>query len=178
MDEQPEQARSALTAIKQASKDALGELRSVLGVLRQPDDAAPLDPAPTLARLDALVDQARAAGLDVHVDVEGAPRPLPSPVDLAAFRIVQEALTNVTKHAGQAVAAVHLRYDDDQLVVAVDDDGPGAGGGAPVPPAHGTGSGLAGMRERAAALGGELVAGPRAGGGFHVLATLPLGSQS
>jgi signal transduction histidine kinase len=174
MDEQPEQARSALTAIKQASKDALGELRSVLGVLRQPDDAAPLDPAPTLARLDALIDQARAAGLDVQVDVEGEPRPLPSPVDLAAFRIVQEALTNVTKHAG-AAAAVHLRYDDDQLVVAVDDDGPRAG--APAPPAHGTGSGLAGMRERAAALGGDLVAGPRAGGGFHVLATLPLGQQ-
>jgi signal transduction histidine kinase len=107
--------------------------------------------------------------------VEGAPRPLPSPVDLAAFRIVQEALTNVTKHAGRAAAEVHLRYDDDQLVVTVDDDGPRAG--APVPAAHGTGSGLAGMRERATALGGELVAGPRAGGGFHVLATLPLGPQ-
>jgi signal transduction histidine kinase len=175
MDEQPEQARTALTAIKRASKDALGELRSVLGVLRQPEDAAPLDPAPTLARLDALLDQARAAGLDVHVDVEGAPRPLPSPVDLAAFRIVQEALTNVTKHAGPAAAMVHVRYGDDQLVVAVDDDGPR--GGAP-PAAHGTGSGLVGMRERATALGGELVAEPRAGGGFHVLATLPLGPSS
>jgi len=173
MDDQPEQARTALTAIKQASKDALGELRSVLGVLRQPDDEAPLDPAPTLARLDSLLDQARAAGLDVRVDVEGAPRPLPTPVDLAAFRIVQEALTNVTKHAGPAAAMVHVRYGDDQLVVAVDDDGPAAG--APAASAHGTGSGLVGMRERAAALGGEVVAGPRAGGGFHVAATLPIG---
>jgi signal transduction histidine kinase len=177
MDEQPEQARSALTAIKQASKDALGELRSVLGVLRQPDDAAPLDPAPTLTRLDTLLEQARAAGLDVRVDVEGAPRPLPSPVDLAAFRIVQEALTNVTKHAGPAAAMVHLRYDDDQLVVAVDDEGPPAGGPAPAL-GPGTGSGLAGMRERATALGGDLVAEPRAGGGFHVLATLPLGTSA
>jgi signal transduction histidine kinase len=175
MDEQPEQARTALTAIKQASKDALGELRSVLGVLRQPDDEAPLDPAPTMARLDTLLDQARAAGLDVRVDVEGAPRPLPSPVDLAAFRIVQEALTNVTKHAGPAAATVHVRYGDDELVVAVDDDGPQTG--TPVAPAHGTGSGLVGMRERAAALGGDVVAGPRAGGGFHVLATLPIGPR-
>jgi signal transduction histidine kinase len=188
MDEQPEQARSALTAIKQASKDALGELRSVLGVLRQPDDVAPLDPAPTLARLDALVEQARAAGLDVHVAVEGEARPLPSPVDLAAFRIVQEALTNVTKHAGPAAATVRVRYGEDRLVVTVDDDGPRAAAGpgsAAVGPAAapgsatgwataGTGSGLTGMRERAAALGGELVAGPRTDGGFHVAATLPI----
>ena len=105
-------------------------------------------------------------------------RPLPSPVDLAAFRIVQEALTNVTKHAGPAAATVQLRYGDDRLVVAVDDDGPRAGAPAPAPAMAGTGSGLAGMRERAAALGGELVAGPRTGGGFHVVATLPLGTES
>jgi signal transduction histidine kinase len=178
MDEQPEQARSALTAIKQASKDALGELRSVLGVLRQPDDVAPLDPVPTLGRLDTLVEQARAAGLDVRVAVEGEARPLPSPVDLAAFRIVQEALTNVTKHVGPAAATVQLRYGDDRLVVAVDDDGPRAGAPGPAPAMAGTGSGLAGMRERATALGGELVAGPRTGGGFHVAATLPLGTGS
>ena len=89
----------------------------------------------------------------MHVDVEGAPRPLPSPVDLAAFRIVQEALTNVTKHAGPAAAMVHVRYGDDELRRGVDDDGPPAG--APVAGADGTGSGLVGMRERAAALGGD-----------------------
>ena len=174
MDERPEQARTALTAIKQASKDALGELRSVLGVLRQPDDQAPLDPAPSLERLDGLLTQARAAGLDVRVDIEGSPRPLPTPVDLAAFRIIQEALTNVTKHAGQASAALRLRYTDDQLVVVIDDDGPGAGVPVPVAVPPGTGSGIVGMQERAAALGGELVTGRRAGGGFHVMATLPL----
>ena len=176
MDEQPEQARTALTAIKQASKDALGELRSVLGALRQPHDAAPRQPAPGLDRLDGLVEQARAAGLHVRVDVEGERRAVPAPVDLAAFRIVQEALTNVTKHAGRAHVAVGVRYEPDRLVVAVDDDGRGAdrGGSGAV---GGTGSGLLGMRERAAALGGDVVAAPRPGGGFHVLATLPIGSD-
>jgi signal transduction histidine kinase len=174
MDERPEQARTALTAIKQASKDALGELRSVLGVLRQPDDEAPLDPAPSLERLDALLNQARTAGLDVRVDVDGTTRPLPTPVDLAAFRIIQEALTNVTKHAGPASVVVQVRYRDEQLVVVVDDDGPRSGVAVPIAVPRGTGRGIVGMRERATGLGGEIVAGPRPGGGFHVMATLPL----
>ena len=170
MDEQPEQARSALTAIKQASKDALGELRSVLGVLRQPDDDAPLDPAPTPRppRRPRSTRPAPPASTCASTS-RATPGRCRRRVDLAAFRIVQEALTNVDQaRRPGARRRCSVRYGDDRLVVAVDDDGPrrgraGAGAGA-----DGTGSGLAGMRERAAALGGELVAGPRAGGGFHV----------
>jgi signal transduction histidine kinase len=174
IDERPEQARTALAAIKQASKDALGELRSVLGVLRAPDDEAPRAPAPSLSRLDGLVSQAAAAGIAVDVAVEGTPRPLPVPVDLAAFRIVQEALTNVTRHSGTARSAtVHVRYDADDLTVEIDDDGRGLSG-RPADGPVGTGSGISGMRERAIALGGTLEAGPRVGGGFSVTAVLPV----
>ena len=170
MDERPEQARTALTAIKQASKEALGELRSVLGVLRQVDETPPRAPAPSVARLEGLVSRASAAGLQVRTEVEGTPRALPAGVDLAAFRIVQEALTNVARHAGPATATIRVRYGDRDLTVQVDDNGNGAAqGGTP-----GGGNGIPGMRERAAALGGELEAGPRPGGGFRVLARLPL----
>jgi signal transduction histidine kinase len=171
MDEQPGQSRSALQAIKQASNDALGELRSVLDVLRQGDEAPPRAPASGLAQLDSLVAGAGATGLAVRTRVEGTPRPLPAGTDLAAYRIVQESLTNVTRHAGPARASVLVRYGADHLDVQVDDDGRGpvasAGG-------SGTGTGLRGMRERVAALGGELTTGPRPGGGFRVLARLPL----
>jgi signal transduction histidine kinase len=177
IDERPEQARIALAAIKDASKDALGELRSVLGVLRAPDDEAPRAPAPSISRLDGLVAQAAAAGIEVELAVDGTPRPLPAPVDLAAYRIVQEALTNVTRHAGTARSAfVHVRYDADDVTVQIDNDG-----SAPSPRAGdatvGTGSGIRGMRERAASLGGQLEAGPRADGGFRVLATLPVDAR-
>jgi signal transduction histidine kinase len=177
IDERPEQARTALAAIKDASKDALGELRTVLGVLRAPDAEAPRAPAPSLSRLDGLVAQAAAAGLTVELAVDGTPRPLPAPVDLAAFRIVQEALTNVTRHAGTARSAVvHVHYEADDVTVQIDDDGTGASG-RPSGALAGTGSGIRGMRERAAALGGSLEAGPRAGGGFRVSATLPADGQ-
>jgi signal transduction histidine kinase len=171
MDEQPEQARTALTAIKGASKEALGELRSVLGVLRGTDEEEPRDPAPGLGRLGALVAGAQAAGLTVHTVTEGEPRPLAAGLDLAAYRIVQEALTNVARHAGARTATVRVTYGAAELTVEVDDDGRGRAGAAPP---DGTGSGIAGMRERAAALGGELHAGPRPGGGFRVRARLPL----
>jgi signal transduction histidine kinase len=168
MDEQPGQSRSALQAIKQASNDALGELRSVLDILRQGDEAPPRAPASGLASLDRLVAGAEATGLPVSAKVEGTPRPLPAGTDLAAFRIVQESLTNVTRHAGPASATVLVRYGTDDLTVQVDDDGKGPG-------PNGTGgNGIRGMRERVAALGGELTAGPRPGGGFRVLARLPL----
>ncbi len=170
IDERPEQARSALAAIKQASKETLGELRSVLDILRQSDEAPPRAPAPSLTRLDDLVAKVRAAGVEVLTKVEGDARPLPAPVELAAFRIVQEALTNVQRHAGGASATVRVRYGDRDLTVEVDDDGRGASSNG----ASGGGNGIPGMRERAAALGGELEAGPRAGGGFRVLARLPL----
>jgi signal transduction histidine kinase len=169
LDGDDEQTRAALTAIKGASKDALDELRGVVDVLRSGDEAAPRTPAPTLADLGAVVERAAAAGLDVQVRTAGPVRPLPRPVERAAYRIVQEAVTNVVRHAGARSATVELDYADDALVVLVDDDG--TGGAAPV---DGTGSGLEGMRERAAALGGRVEAGRRPGRGFRVRAELPL----
>ncbi|MDP9241248.1 MAG: sensor histidine kinase [Actinomycetota bacterium] len=171
MDEQPEQVRASLTAIKQASKDALGELRSVLGVLHQGEEEAPLSPAPSLAGLDDLVSNAKAAGVQVRTEVEGAPRPLPAGVDGTAFRIVQEALTNVVRHAGPAGAVVRVAYAEHDVTVQVDDDG------RQVPSANGSGRGIDGMRERALAVGGELSAGPRPEGGFRVKARLPIDSN-
>ena len=193
VDERPDgidadQVRPALAAIKDASKEALGELRSVLDLLRQ-GEAAPLAPTAGLADLDRLVDGARGTGLDVRVervDGEGRALPadavadgLPAGVDLAAYRIAQEALTNVVRHAGATQATVRLRRTPDTLEVQVDDDGVGAT--APLgPPADAGadngdgGRGLAGMRERALALGGTAEAGPRPGRGFRVRARLPL----
>jgi signal transduction histidine kinase len=172
--ELPEQARDSFSAIKQASKDALSELRSVLSVLRQGDEPAPRSPTSTLARLDDLVSRAAAAGLTVRTNVDGPARPLPFSVDAAAYRIVQEALTNVTRHAGPATATVLISYAERDLTIQVDDDGRGQ---PPGPPA-GNGQGITGMRERAAALGGELHAGPRPDGGYRVRACLPLDGAS
>src|SRR5215208_6895099 len=171
MDEQPGQSRTALVAIKQASNDALGELRSVLDVLRQGDEAPPRAPASGLAHLDSLVAGAGATGLEVRARVEGTPRPLPAGTDLAAYRIVQESLTNVTRHAGPATATVLVRYGPADLTVQVDDDGRGP---AAADNGAASGNGIRGMRERVAALGGELATGPRPGGGFRVQARLPL----
>jgi signal transduction histidine kinase len=172
IDQRPDQAKPALTAIKQASKEALSELRSVLGVLRQVDEPGDGSraPAPSLTRLDDLVQRSAATGLEVHKAVQGEVRPLPAPVDLAAFRIVQEALTNVVRHAGARTATVLVRYDRDAVSVQVDDDGRGA----PSEDGSPGGSGLVGMRERAESVGGAVEAGPRPGGGFRVLARLPI----
>ncbi|MGV9289228.1 sensor histidine kinase [Streptomyces sp. NPDC003719] len=166
LDSDPEQARTALTTIKGKSKEALGEVRQVLDTLRAPGDA-PRAPAPGLDRLPELVEQAASAGLTV--EVEGEPPRLPPGTGLAAFRILQEALTNVVRHSGSRRARVHLARDGGTLRLRIDDDGPATGA-----PAGGSGNGLAGMRERAAALGGTVEAGPRPGGGFRVLASLPL----
>jgi signal transduction histidine kinase len=168
LDEQPEQARTALTAIRQASRESLGELRSVLELLRHGEEGAPRAPAPGLEALDALVARTSAAGLPVTVEVVGTARPLPAAVGLAAYRIVQEALTNVTRHAGPATATVRLAYAAQELTVEVTDDGTGA------EDTSGSGQGLLGMAERAAAIGGEVDAGPRPGGGFRVVARLPV----
>lgn len=166
LDADPEQARTALTTIKSASKEALGEVRQVLDSLRTPGDA-PRTPAPGLDRLPELVEQAARAGLTV--EVAGEPPRLSPGTDLAAFRIVQEALTNVVRHSGSRHARVRIDEERGTLRLRIDDDGPATGADA-----GGGGNGLAGMRERAAALGGTIEAGPRADGGFRVLAVLPV----
>jgi signal transduction histidine kinase len=170
LDRQPERARPALVAITEASRDALRDLRATLGVLRGLDDEEPRAPAPTLARLDDLVTQASAAGAHVRVNVTGGPRPLPPDVDLAAYRIAQESLTNVARHARPPTATLSIAYGLDELVLEVEDEG----GGTPDARAVRSGHGLIGMRERAASAGGELEAGPRPQGGFRVRVRLPL----
>ena len=170
-------ADPALEKIEHSGRQALVEMRRLLGVLRQPGDqpARPeLAPQPGLAELAALAEGVRAAGLPVVLVVDGDPAGLPAAVDISAYRIVQEALTNVLKHAGQASAQVTVRCGADVVQIEVTDDGAGPqAGGQP-----GAGHGLAGMRERVALFGGELTAGPRPGGGFAVRALLPLGEQS
>jgi signal transduction histidine kinase len=173
IDSQPEQARAALSAIKSASKEALQELRTMLTTLRQDDDDAPRSPAPGLDRLPELIELTRAAGLTVDVAVAGKAPPLPAAVQLAAYRIIQESLTNVARHAGRARVTVRVAYDDTNMNVQIDDDGTAPPGRAA---AIGTGSGITGMRERATALGGSLSAGFRRGGGFRVSARLPVRS--
>jgi signal transduction histidine kinase len=165
----PEQARSSLAAVKQASKDALGELRSVLEILRKDADSAPQSPAPALNRLDDLVAHASAPGLEVRAEIEGGVRRLPFGVDAAGYRIVQEALTNVTRHAGPGTATVRVTYGEEDLTVQVDDDGRGPAGHQ-----RASGNGISGMRERVSALGGQFYAGPRPGGGFRIRAQLPV----
>lgn len=172
LDDRPEDARAALLAIKRASGEALAELRATLGMLRS-SEAAPREPTAGIDRLPSLVESSRAAGLPVDVVIEGEARPLPPPVDAAAFRIVQESLTNVIRHAGAARATVAVRHGDGGVEIEVTDDGRGAVAGNGRGNGNG-GHGLAGMRERVAHLGGELFAGAGRSGGFRVRARLPL----
>ncbi|WP_244894178.1 sensor histidine kinase [Planobispora rosea] len=165
-----EEAPDALLAIQEAAGDAMRELRATLEVLREPSGQSP---GSGLAHLDDLVDRARAAGLPTTVTVVGERRALPSAVDHSAYRIVQEALTNVARHAGRASAAVHIGYRPGELVVQVDDDGHASTDAPPTP-----GNGLTGMRERVTALGGLLHAEPRPEGGFTVRARLPVEETS
>ncbi|MGH3200871.1 MAG: sensor histidine kinase [Streptosporangiaceae bacterium] len=178
-DAAPERSRQALAEIGRTGRQALAEMSSLLGILRTDPETAPLAPAPAAAEIEQLVTQAREAGMQVSLAVEGPVRPLPGGLSLAAYRIVQEALTNVRKHAGAGAAVnITLSYGRDELLVRVTDDGR-AGlpryGPAPKDPA---GHGLAGMRERAALYGGTVQAGPRPGAGFEVTARLPLGLVS
>ena len=145
-------------------------MRRLVGMLRSGDETLPLAPQPSLKELGTLVEQVRAAGLPVQLAIEGEPRDLPPGVDLSAFRIVQEALTNALRHAGPAHARVVLRYRTDDLELEISDDGPGTGEGS------GSGYGLVGMRERVSVYGGELQAGRRPGGGYALRVRLPLGS--
>jgi signal transduction histidine kinase len=161
-------AREALLVIEQTSARALHELRATLGVLRDVDDDDRLSPAPGLRQLDELTAMAREAGLDVKVESDGTPLELPSAVDRAAYRILQESITNVIRHAGPAQVTIAVAATDGELAIQVADDGRGCTpGGEP-------GNGIAGMRERCALLGGELTAGPGPAGGFRVRARLPL----
>ncbi len=170
-DERPDQARAALRSIESAGRDALAELRRLLApVGGGPSDDEPAQPQPGLHRLDELIAPLRAAGLDVAVTREGADgASLPAGVDLSAYRIVQEALTNTLRHAGASSAEVAVRRLPGCLELEIVDDGRATAG-----PSPGSGRGIAGMRERAAMLGGTLEAGPRDGGGFGVRARLPL----
>ncbi|SCF30420.1 Signal transduction histidine kinase [Micromonospora chokoriensis] len=162
----PEQAETALTAISRTSREALDELRVTLGAVRQ---GAERGPVPGLARLPALRDRLGGAGLAVQTRVVGDARELPAAVDLTAYRVVQEALTNVLRHAGVTSAEVTVDYRADEVTVEVTDEGAGAASAD-----EESGHGLAGMRERVAALGGRLNTGPRPGGGFRVYARLPV----
>jgi signal transduction histidine kinase len=165
------ETRTALDAIERAGEQALGEMRRLLGMLRQDDEELALAPQPSLGRIDELVASLAATGLPVHVTIEGEPFELPPGVDVSAFRIVQEALTNALKHAGPAQARVTLRYSDADLELEIVDDGRGDQRGA------GTGHGLAGIRERVAVYGGELESGHRPDGGYALRARLPLRSE-
>jgi signal transduction histidine kinase len=172
LDSEPEKARQALAAIAGTGRQALAEMRRLLGVLRSDDGETGVAPLPGIGQIGELLQQTRASGLAVAFTVEGVPGPLPGGVALAAYRIVQESLTNTRKHAGpRASARVTLRYCEDVLVLRITDDGRGAAAAA-----DGAGHGMTGMRERVALYGGTLDAGPRAGGGYQVTARLPLTS--
>jgi signal transduction histidine kinase len=171
-DRDPARARQAIDVISRTGRQALAETRRLLGVLRDGEETAGLTPQPGLAEVSGLLAEARLAGLAVSLTVEGTPRPLDGGRELAAYRIVQEALTNTRKHGGLgADAAVLLRYSDDGLLVRVTDTGR-----APTD-ADGTGHGITGMRERAQLYGGTLRTGPRPGGGYEVTATLPAATE-
>jgi signal transduction histidine kinase len=172
----PAAAEKALTVIADTSSEALAQTRSVIGLLRSGDDAQPS--VPGLAALEPLVEGVREAGLPVDLRVEGAVRDVPAAVDLAAYRIVQEALTNAVRHAPGRPVTVRLARDGDGLSVDVDGAGPGGAAPAGAPAAAGSGYGLVGLRERATAVGGTFAAGPTPDGGFRVTARLPVGAAS
>ena len=164
-----ERERDALIAVEGIGREALTEMRRLLEILREPEESGALSPQPTLDRVDALVEQVREAGLPVQLNVEGKVVPLPPGVDLCAFRIVQEALTNTIKHAGPAQAEVHVRYGGEDVEIEVSDNGQGVNGTV-----DGGGHGLLGMKERAILCGGTLETGEAPGGGFAVRARLPI----
>ena len=163
-----EREREALLIVERTGREALAEMRRMVGVLRRPEEAPALAPQPSLEHLDRLVEQARDAGLPVELRVQGEAVELPPGVDLTAYRLVQEGLTNAIKHARATHAEVVVNYGDGQIEVTVSDDGKGVGNG------DGGGHGLVGMRERVSVYGGELDAGPQPGGGYRLRAKLPV----
>lgn len=168
LDSDPAAARTALDAIERTGEQALAEMRRLLGMLRDDDDdERSRAPQPSLERLESLAEEMRASGLPVELAVEGVPNGIPPGIDVSGYRIVQEALTNVLRHAGPAVARVGVRFSSDAVEIDVVDDGRGG------PNAPGAGNGLVGMRERVAVVGGEIEAGPVPEGGFAVHVRLP-----
>ena len=179
IDAQPAEARQALAAIEATSRSALTEMRRLLGVLRQEGEPrGSLTPAPGLADLSSLVSQVRDAGLQVWINVEGQRGSVPPGVDLSAYRVIQEALTNVIKHAGSAAATVTIRYRDDSVTVEIANQSLATPDGYVPAPRTGSGHGIIGMRERVAVFGGEFAAGPRPDGGFLVRACFPLAAAA
>jgi signal transduction histidine kinase len=174
-DQRPEQVAEALQAIRAASKEALDELRTILGLLRCA--TRPSLTGPGMSDLEALVLRTSRAGVPTRLAIQGSPRALAAAVDQAAYRIAQEALTNVLRHAGAASAVVSIVFERNRLLITIDDDGCGKSGSNPADDS-GSGYGIVGMRERADALGGDLEAGPRPEGGFRVTACLPLPAGS
>lgn len=171
LDAEPHETRGALETIERTGQQALVEMRRLVALLRDSDEALALAPQPSLSQLQLLIEQVRAAGLPVELSIEGDPLELPPGVDLSAYRIVQESLTNALKHAGPARARVSVHYNPGVLDVEVADDGAGVADGC------GCGHGLAGMRERVSVYGGELDAGPQADGGYAVRVRLPYASE-
>jgi signal transduction histidine kinase len=168
LDTDQDQVREALEVVERTGREALAEMRRMVGVLRHPEESPALAPQPSLEQLERLVEHTRDAGLPVELRIEGEPVPLPAGIDLTAYRLVQEGLTNAVKHAGAKRAEVLVRYADGRVELTVSDDGGGEGGG------EGSGHGLVGMRERVSVYGGDLEAGPRPEGGFRLRATLPV----
>ncbi|MBO3741909.1 sensor histidine kinase [Actinoplanes flavus] len=178
IDTRPAEARDALANIEDTSRETAAALRRMLVGLRRSDGGsgpAPRDPAPGLADLDDLVTRSAQAGVEVRLRRHGEPAPLPPDIDLSAFRIIQEAVTNVIRHAGTGHCDVGVQQDDRALTIEVTDDGPG---GATATVVAGAGNGLTGMRERVGLLGGEFASGPRPGGGFRIAATIPLPEET
>ena len=174
-EKQPEEARATLSAVEHAGRSALVEMRRLMGLLRTETDTTGMrSPQPGLANLESLATQVREAGLPATITVEGVPRQLPAGLDLSAFRIVQEALTNALKHAGPASASVVVRYEDTHLRLTIEDDGTGTDRRGPASQPR---YGHLGMRERVALFGGDLRVGARARGGYRVEATLPLDGE-
>jgi len=167
LDRDPEAARTAFDSIERTGEQALGEMRRLLGMLRDDDEERSRAPQPSLERLDALAEEMRASGMPVELEIEGEANGIPPGVDVSGYRIVQEALTNVLRHAGPAIARVGVRFSPDAVEIDVVDDGRGG------PSSPGSGNGLLGIRERVAVVGGEIDAGPLPDGGFAVRARLP-----
>jgi signal transduction histidine kinase len=168
VDEDQEQIRAALQVVEDTGREALAEMRRMVGVLRRPEEAPALAPQPSLESLDKLVEHARESGLPVDLRIEGEPAPLPAGVDLTVYRLVQEGLTNAIKHSRAQRAEVVVRYSDGHVELTVSDDGLGGGSGDK------GGHGLVGMRERVSVYGGELEAGPRPEGGYRLRVKLPV----